>query len=185
MRWESLFADLEAQAVALDHAEVAAEVAERARGEVAGLALLDRARAEVGAVVQLRFRAGLVVSGRLAQVGADWLLIEEPGGREALAAAQALLGVRGLGRYSAVPGSAGIVASRTGLRMMLRAIARDRSAVGIHLVDGSALDATIDRVGADFVEVARHAAAEPRRRSAVREAELLAISAVAVVRRSA
>ena len=35
------------------------------------------------------------------------------------------------------------------------------------------VDATIDRVGADFVEVATHAAGEVRRRDEVREVELI------------
>ena len=76
-----------------------------------------------------------------------------------------MLGVRGSARYSAVPGSDGVVESRLGLRPALRGIARDRSTVRLHLVDGSpSLDATIDRVGADFVDVAALAAGEARRR---------------------
>ena len=43
---------------------------------------------------------------------------------------------------------------------------------------------TIDRVGADFVETAVHAAAEPRRRQDVRDVELLPLRAIALVRRS-
>jgi hypothetical protein len=184
MRWEALFGDLEAQAAALDQAEVAAEVAERARAELTGLALVDRARGALGSAVHLRYPHGVTVSGRLARVGPDWLLLDELDRAETLAAAVPLLGVRGLGRYAAVPASTGVIESRTRLRMLLRAIARDRSAVRIYLVDGSVLDATIDRVGGDFVEVAMHATAEPRRWDAVRDVEVVPISAIAVVRRS-
>jgi hypothetical protein len=67
---------------------------------------------------------------------------------------------------------------------VLRGIARDRSTVRLMLVDGSTVDATIDRVGADFLEVATHSAGEPRRRQDVRDIELIPITALATVRRS-
>ena len=54
----------------------------------------------------------------------------------------------------------------------------------IDLNDGTTLDATIDRVGADFVEVAEHAAGEPRRRTEVRDVELVPLAAIVAVRRS-
>jgi hypothetical protein len=92
--------------------------------------------------------------------------------------------VRGLRRSSAAPGSAGLVESRVGVRHLLRAIARDRSAVRVHVADGSTMDATIDRVGADFVEVATHLPGEPRRRADVRDVVTLPLTAVVAVRRS-
>jgi hypothetical protein len=120
----------------------------------------------------------------LVRVGSDWLLIDEGGGRELVLATAHLIGLRGLGRYSAVPESEGVVESRLGLRHVLRGIARDRSPVRVHLMDGSTVDATIDRVGADFIEVARHDAGEMRRRQDVRDVELIPIAAIGGVRRS-
>jgi hypothetical protein len=74
------------------------------------------------------------------------------------------------------------------LRAALRGIARDRSTVRIHLTSGNtqfdAVDATIDRVGADFLEVAAHSAGAARRRAEVRETELVPFTAVVAVRRS-
>jgi hypothetical protein len=67
----------------------------------------------------------------------------------------------------------------------LRAISRDRSPARIELVDGSAIDGTIDRVGADFIEVAAHAPGEYRRRGEVRGVMLAAVGHIAVVRRDA
>lgn len=183
MRWDALFGDLEAQADALAHAERAAEVDERARGEIGALGLVDRARAAVGTEVRVRL-VGLAVTGRLDRVGPDWLLLDEGDGREVVVASARLLAVRGLARYSAPPGSAGVVASRLGLRHVLRAVARDRSGVRVHLVDGATLDGTVDRVGADFVELATHPVGEPRRWQQVRDVELLPLAGVVAVRRS-
>ncbi|HZC72748.1 MAG TPA: hypothetical protein VE442_18765 [Jatrophihabitans sp.] len=184
VRWDALFDDLEAQAAALEQAERAAEVDDRARGEIGGLGLHDRARAAVGDPLRVRVSGGLAVAGVLSRLGPEWWLLDEGAGRESVVATAHLLTVRGLGRYSAVPGTAGVVESRIGLRLVLRGIARDRSAVHLHLADGTAVAATIDRVGADFVEVATHAPAEPRRLREVRDVELLPCAAIAAVRRS-
>ncbi|MDT4912702.1 MAG: hypothetical protein QOC66_1830 [Pseudonocardiales bacterium] len=184
MRWAALFADLEAQAAVLEQAERAAEVDERTRGEVGALRLRDRARAAIGTPVRVRATGGVTAAGELLRVGPDWLLVDEGGGRELVVATAHLLSLRGLGRYSAVPNTEGVVESRLGLRHALRGIARDRSAVRVHLTDGSTVDATIDRVGADFLEVATHGAGEVRRRSDVRDVELIPLAAIGAVRRS-
>ena len=182
-RWEALFADLEAQAAALDVAERAAEVEERSRLEIGRIRLVDRLRPAVGTAVRLRCIGADGVAGRLVCVGPDWLLVLDEAGREAVVATAALLSASGLGRLSTVPESESLVESRLGLRHALRGIARDRSAVRISVLDGSAIDGTIDRLGADFVEVAQHAAGELRRRDEVREVAVVPLAALAVVRR--
>lgn len=183
MRWNELFADLEAQAAALEVAERAAEIAERTRIEVGALAVHDRLAAGVGTTVRVDALGGEARAGTIARVGADWLLLDEGAGRESVIAIAAVRSLAGLGRTSAVPGSGGAVHARLVLRTALRGIARDRSTVRVHLRDGAALDATLDRVGADFVEVARHAPGEPRRRGEVREVLLVPLLAVAIVSR--
>lgn len=183
MRWDGLFADLEAQAGALAQAERASEVDEQTRGEVARLAVGDRVRAAVGAAVRVGVRGGSPVCGDLLRVGPDWLLLLEAGGQEALIAQAGVVAIGGLGRHSASPGAVSAVDSRLGLRHALRGIARDRASVRIQLVDGSVVAGTVDRVGADFVEVATHPVGEPRRRAAVREVLVLPLPAVVVVRR--
>src|SRR5205807_1541033 len=112
-------ADLEAQHAALDQAELDAEVAERTRAEVGGLGFVERARAALGEQLQLRLHGGLALAGRLVQAGPDWLLLDEGNGHEALVAIARLVSVRGLGRRSAVPGSAGVVESRIAIRQLL------------------------------------------------------------------
>jgi hypothetical protein len=77
----------------------------------------------------------------------------------------------------------GPVSARLGLGAVLRGIARDRSAVTLVLVDGSALSGTLDRVGQDFVEVAEHPGADARRRTEVRGVRAVPYAAVAAVRR--
>lgn len=182
MRWDDLFADLEAQSDALEVAERAAEVAERTRIEVGGIALRDRLAAALGASVRLQLLGGRVPAGTLVRVGPDWLLLGEAAGRECVVATAAITSVAGVGR-SADAGPGGAVWAKLGLRSALRGIARDRSPVRIDLISGEAIDATLDRVGADFVEAARHAPGEPRRRGEVREVVLLPFGALAAVSR--
>jgi hypothetical protein len=185
MRWDGLFADLEAQAEALEIAERAAEIDERARVEIGRIRLLDRLRPAGGLPVLLRCRGDVAVAGPLRRVGPDWLLVDEGGEREALVVLAAVLGVSGLARLSGVPDSETVVESRLGLRHALRGIARDRSAVRITDQSGTTVDGTIDRLGADHIEIAEHAAGELRRRADVRDVVVLPLAALAVVRRAA
>ena len=179
-RWTGLFEDLEAQAAAQDDLEGAAEVEERTRAEIGALTLAARLRGSVGAPVLVRLAGDLTVSGRIVRTGPDWTLVEEDTNREAVVAHGHITAIRGLTRHSVV--AAGIVESRVRLRSVLRGLARDRSAVRIHLPVGATVDATIDRVGADFLEAAVHPAGEPRRRVEVRGVEIVPLSAVVAVR---
>jgi hypothetical protein len=183
MRWEGLFEDLEAQAAALDLAERGAEIEERTRAETAQLALVDRLRPAVGVDLKLRCRGGLVLAGRPRHVSVEWLLLDEGGGREALVNLASVATIGGLGRLSAAPNTVSRVESRLGLRHALRGIARDRSVLRAHLADGNAVDGTIDRVGADFVEIAVHAPGEIRRRTEVREVLVMALGELVAIRR--
>jgi hypothetical protein len=183
VRWDDLFADLEAQAAALDVAERAAEIAERTRIEVGGLGVRDRLGAALGSAVRVETLGGEARTGTIARLGPDWLLLDDDGHEHVLNLA-AIRSVGGLGRASIIAGATGgAVNARLGLRSALRGIARDRSPVRLHLRDGATLDATLDRVGADFVELARHAPGEPRRRSEVRDVVLVPLDAVAIVSR--
>jgi len=184
MRWERLFADLEAQLAAAEAAAEESEVADRSRREAATLSLVDRLRASVGAPVQVRVGGAGVVEGVLREVGSQWLLLAEPAGTEALVPAAGVMAVSGLSTWSAAPGSAGPLFTRLGIGSALRAVARDRSAVTVTLADGSALSGTLDRVGADFVEVSAHAPGEPRRAGAVHGVRTVPVAAIAVLRRA-
>ncbi|RBY91796.1 hypothetical protein DQ244_10970 [Blastococcus sp. TBT05-19] len=182
MRWQQLFADLQAQFEAAEDAEARAEWASRARAEMGAVRLADRLGGSVGAHLTLTCRGAGRVSGVLAETGSDWLLLTDDRGRDQLVSVAAVRAVGGLGRLSAMPEEEGSVRARLDLRRALRGLARDRSAVQVVLDDGTALTGTVDRVGADYVELAEHAADEPRRSGAVRSVQAVVIGAVAVVR---
>lgn len=183
MRWRELFEDLEAQLQAAEAAELQSEVAERTRTEQARTATVDRVRAAAAAPLSVAVPGHGVLRGAVADAGVDWLLLTEAGGREALVPLAAVLWVGGLPRdvRPADPGDR--VGRALDLRWALRGLARDRSAVLVGLVDGTTVAGTLDRVGADHVEVAEHAPGEPRRAVAVRGVRLVPLTAVALVRR--
>lgn len=183
MRWDALFADLEAQAETLSTADREGEIADRTRSEVGRLSLTDRLRPAVGSRLRVSCAGGLTLTGRLSRVHPEWLLLAEDAGREAVVATSAVLSVGGLGALSAAPDSMPAVDSRFGLRLALRGIARDRSPARVHLTDGSVLDGTLDRAGSDFVDLALHPVGEPRRQSAVSQSTVVAIGAVVALRR--
>lgn len=185
MRWEQLFADLEARWAAAEDADFAAEVADRTRSEAARIALVDRLRAGRGRPVRLQLLGGTVVEGVLETVGPDWILVTDDAaaGTEALVVLAALGAVRGLGRTGADPGPTGASVSRLGLGHALRQVARDRLPVVVTLVDATAVVGTVDRVGADHLELTEHPAGDLRRGRDVSAARLVPTSAIACVRR--
>jgi hypothetical protein len=182
MRWQALFDDLEAQVEAAEAAELHAEVADRTRSELGQLRTVDRLRAAERHALVVTVSGGGALHGRLLDAGPDWLLLEEPGLREALLPLAAVLSIAGLGARAATPGSEGEVGRRLDLRWALRGLARDRAGVAVVLRDGSTLTGTLDRVGADHVDVAEHPPGEARRPGAVRQVRLVPLAAVAVVR---
>lgn len=182
MRWQALFADLEAQVEAAEAADLAAEVADRTRREAAVVGLVDRLRAGAGADVAVHVPGAGPLRGRLLDAGPGWLLLEEAGAREVLVPLAAVLGVTGLGARAAAPGQEGEVARRLDLRWALRGLARSRTPLVVGLVDGATLAGTLDRVGSDHLDLAEHGAGEPRRAGAVRQVRLVPLPAVALLR---
>ncbi len=182
MRWEALFRDLEGQLESADRADLASEVADRTRWEFAQLALADRLATAVGADLVVGLAVGEPLRGRLERVGPDWALLSVPGQPDAvvaLAAVESLTGLPGLPLSSA---PAGAVAGRLDLALALRVLARDRAPVRLSLRNGSTVVGTIDRVGADHVDVAEHALDEVRRTSEVRAVRTIPMAGIVVVR---
>jgi hypothetical protein len=182
MRWQQLFADLEARFEAEQDAAERGETSSRGRHEVGALRWVDRVAGALGSPVVLLCRGAGPVAGTLSDVGSDWLLLIDDRGRECLVAAAAVRAVSGLGRRTAPAQETGPVRGRLDLRRALRGLARDRAAVQLVLDEGTVLFGTIDRVGADYVELAEHAADLHRRAEAVQGVRAVVIDAVVVVR---
>jgi hypothetical protein len=175
VRWDRLFGDLEAQIDADDRAVFEAELGDLVRAERAAVRLVDRLRAHVGCDVVLHLVAGEPARGALLEVGADWVLLRS-GVHDVLVPGVAVASVSGLSR-SAVNDEA-----KPGLSLrlttVLRGLAGDRSTVAVELAGGSTLHGTIDRVGADHVDLAVHALDEPRRQTSVAGARTLVTAAI-------
>ncbi len=180
MRWQALFADLEAQLASARQAELEGEVADRSRREVAALRLADRLRAARGVPLTFGVPGLGSLPGRVAAVGADWLLVGAAPA-DVLVPLAAVAWVGGL-PADAAPGAAPAVMSRLGLGYALRGISRDRSAVTLVLRDGARLAGTIDRVGADFLDLAEHPPDEPRRHDVVVAVRTVPFAGLAAVR---
>lgn len=184
MRWDRLFDDLEAQAAAAEDREFEAEVAERSRAEHGRLQVSDRLRAAIGHPVVLTVRGAGAVPGTLARVGAGWLLLAAPGEPEILVNMAAVAAVGGLGVATEAARDRGAVEAALDFRKALRGLAVDRSGVRLVLVDGTAFDGTLDRAGADYVELAEHPLGEVRRAGAVRAVRTVVIDAIAAATRT-
>jgi hypothetical protein len=182
VRWQALFDDLEAQLAAAEAAELAGEVAERSRFEAGRVRLVDRVTASAGAPLTVRLPGTGPLRGTLLDAGVDWLLLDAGAGVEVLVPLAAVLGVTGAGARTSAPVGGGEVARRLDLRWALRGLARSRAAVSVVLRDGSTVSGTLDRVGADHVDLAEHAVGEARRAAAVRGVLLLPLAALVQVR---
>lgn len=180
MRWEHLFADLEFQFAELAAADERSELADQERHEIGSLTLVERLSGALGGTIRLRLRNGRQPAGELMQVGVDWVLLGDPSKAEVFVPLAAIVQVEGLATISG-RGITG-VGAKLDLRRALRAVARDRSGVSLALSDGSEVVGTLDRVGADYVELALHAAWESRRAAAVQSVQLVPISGIEMVR---
>lgn len=164
MRWQRLFDDLAAQLDEQTAAQRVGEVAERTRVEVGQIELADRLRQATGARISLVVGAEIALRCQLQRVGIDWLSVVDDLGVERLVMLRAVVAVGQLGTAVAAPRTraAAQIAERLDARHALRAIARDRS--GVRILNGPGVHScgTIDRVGADFIDLAIHPLGESR-----------------------
>jgi uncharacterized protein YjeT (DUF2065 family) len=162
VRWLSLFDDLEAQLDREERAGLDSELAERVRAERAAVGLGDRLLAHHGARLALTLAGGRV-QGVVRDVAPQWVLVVEDR-TPVLVPTAAVVTVSGLAR--AVAPEPGTVLRRLGISHVLRGLARDRAAVTVH-AGRDVLAGTIDRVGADHLDLALHDPGEARRPGAV------------------
>lgn len=177
MRWEALFDDLEAILVAHEARELESLVAEQVRAEQARVELSRRLLAHAGHRLTLWLATG-EVEGVVVDVAPSWLMLHD-GPTQVLVPYTAISAVQGLGREVAV--EPGVVLRALSLGHALRALARDRAGVAVHL-PGRIAHGTIDRVGADHFDLALHEPGQWRRRESVRGVATVAFGAVEFLR---
>ncbi|MBT2586082.1 hypothetical protein [Arthrobacter sp. ISL-95] len=182
MRWDSLFSDLEGQFSDARTLEAEFEISERARVEVAGIELGDRLRGALGAEIKIVLVDGRVIRGRLSHVGGEWLVLTE-GARQWLLPYSSVLSCQGLGRVALKPESR--IQRSLGIASALRALAKDRSEVVVHLkvaaADGYKLQGVMDRVGRDFFDLAVVLHGEVRRAGNVAAVMTIPFSSLAAL----
>lgn len=193
MRWDDFFADLEHQLASERAAENAALATESERLRISRVTLITRLRAlsdegESAPVVSLELIGGVAVRGRLIGTGSDCVVVE-PDDRRRGADVLPVASIRGIGVArgdlvrSAGPASpAPALVDRVTFGFVARDLARRRAGVSLHRVDGSILHGTIDRAGADHLDLALHDPGAPRRRDAVTGHRIVPFAAIACVR---
>jgi hypothetical protein len=177
MRWDQLFADLEAQWEAEARRDLDSEVADRTRRQRAAIGVYERLAVSVGAEVRLLLRSGETLTGSLADVGRDWLLLSADR-RPVLVPLAALAAVSGIGERAGTGG----IGKRFELGFALRGLSRDRAVVALADIAGTVSTGTIDAVGADCFDLSEHAPDEPRRPENITGRRLVPFSAVVSLR---
>ena len=142
--------DLEHQAQARYALEREPEIADRGRAEYAAVTLASRLMASLDAEVALEVTGVGRVEGRLGRVAADWCLVHGVGQDWVVRSSAVTLARRVSDR--SVPELAWSPVTRLGFGSALRRIAEAGHRCVLRLVDGSAHDVHLRRIGADFVE---------------------------------
>lgn len=155
VRWELLFADLEAQLATERASQARAEVAELVRAEHAATHLASRLRASLGRTLGVRVgdlpgEPDAAVAGDLVDAGTEWLLLAQAPARQVLVPLVAVQAVTGLAPH--VAPAPGAVRARLGITHALRALARDRVEARVSTAARTVVG-RLDRVGADYVDV--------------------------------
>ncbi|MBW9110105.1 hypothetical protein [Microbacterium ureisolvens] len=194
MRWDRFFDDLEDQLASEWEAERAALDTEAERLRLSRVQLSERLTllaARDGAaptVASFDLADGATLRASVTGVGADWValaLADGPGG--AVVVPFGAIGAIGMPHADllrtarpAPPRSP--LADRLTLGFVLRDLVRRRAGVAVHLVSGRVLTGTIDRAGADHLDLAVHDQGAPRRADAVSGYRLVPYTAIAWVR---
>lgn len=188
MRWERFFEDLEDQLDSEWEAERAALDSEAERLRMSQRTLRERLVATVGGELGIELAGGAAASGRVVAVGADWCgldPVETRGGTVLVP----LWSVRALtmshegvlrAARSAGPGSS--LSQRMTFGFVLRDLVRKRVPVSVELGSQRALTGTIDRAGADHLDIALHDPGLPRRADAVTGFRIVPFTAIAAIR---
>ncbi|MFT4136028.1 hypothetical protein [Microbacterium sp.] len=190
MRWERFFDDLEGQLDAEWEAERAALDTEAERLRLSRLTLRERLAGLVRAceAVSVELSDGTVLTGAPVGVGADWMALEAAL-RRGGAVLVPLGGVVAIGMphadllRSARPAASGAgLSERMTLGFVLRDLVRKRIPVTVGCTGGRTFAGTMDRAGADHLDLALHELGAPRRREAVTGHRVVPFAAIGWVR---
>ena len=193
MRWDRFFDDLEDQLASEWEAERAALDTEAERLRLSRVQLAERltllaARDAGAAPVAFELVDGATLRATVSGVGADWValaLAEGPGGAVIVPfPAIAAIGMphADLLRTARPAPARSALADRLTFGFVLRDLVRRRAGVAVHLASGRALTGTIDRAGADHLDLALHDPGQARRADAVAGYRIVPFAAVAWVR---
>ena len=191
MRWDRFFDDLESQLASEWEAERAALDTEAERLRLSRVALRERLsvlveRESESAPPSFEVADGTVLVADVSGVGADWVaLCDARSG--ALVVPFASIAAIGMPHAdilrSARPAPArSILADRMTFGFVIRDLVRRRVSVSVHLTHGRMLAGTIDRAGADHLDIALHEPGTPRRASEVTGHRVVPFGAVAWIR---
>lgn len=191
VRWNRFFEDLEDQLDSEWEAERAALDTEAERLRLSRVALRERLVALVGdprPVTLHLIDAGPVV-GTIDRVGADWVASVGTDGTAATvvplhAVAQIALAPDAVLASVREADAGPALGQRMGFGFVLRDLVRRRVEVAVHLAGGQVLAGTIDRAGADHLDVALHEPGSPRRAANVVGFRVVPFAAVRAVRLS-
>lgn len=196
MQWDRLFEDLEGQLASEWEAERASLDAESERLRISRLELRTRLRTlcRLDAPVILELAGTQRLSVRLRALGSDWLAAESApgGGARSAVSVIPLAMIRGvstdhgmlLASLDAHAQTAPELRERMSLGFVLRDMARRRVPLRIALRDGGDVHGTVDRAGADHLDLAEHDAGELRRAGAVRGFRIIPFTAILWIRTS-
>lgn len=188
MRWDRFFEDLEGQLSSEWEAERAALDSEAERLRLSRVELRARLVSLRGVALAFDLVDGSAFDARITAVGADWFAAE-PGSRETVQLLVPLAAVCTIGaehgdvlRSARPDGSGSRLAERVTFGFALRDLARRRIALTLQLRSGRQLTGTIDRVGADHLDLALHDLGATRRATEVGGYRLVPLATVAWVR---
>ena len=191
MRWDRFFEDLEGQLASEWEAERAALDTEAERLRLSRVTLRERLASLTDRETDFtppsfEVADGTVLVGEVTGVGADWVGLE--GGRSgALIVPFASIAAIGMPHAdvlrSARPAAGrSMLAERMTLGFVLRDLVRRRVAVTMTLTQGRMLTGTIDRAGADSLDIALHEPGTARRATAVTGHRIVPFHAVSWIR---
>ena len=191
MRWDRFFDDLESQLASEWEAERAALDTEAERLRLSRIALRERLsvlveRESDSAPPSFEVADGTVLVADVSGVGADWVALEDArsGALVVPIASIAAIGMphADILRSARPAARRSVLADRMTFGFVIRDLVRRRVSVSVHLTQGRRLAGTIDRAGADHLDIALHEPGTPRRASEVSGHRVVPFGAVAWIR---